>query len=181
MVKSMETLNVQPESDSGSVGATGVTDNESAQRDGHGRFVRGHKRVHPGGRERRRFSTWNTRHILEEYGVHPIALMVEAVLTGFLPPRIGEDPKKREPISNEERMRTLRDLASYAVPKLVATQITGKDEGPVQVATLDIAALMSDPKQAEAAQLIALALAQETRKIAARDQDYDSPGNGVRH
>jgi hypothetical protein len=151
----------------------GVTDNECAQRDGHGRFVRGHKRVHPGGRERRRFSTWNTRHILEEYGVHPIALMIEAVLTGFLPPRIGEDPKKREPISNEERMRTLRDLASYAVPKLVATQITGANDGPVAVTSLDITQLMSDPALAAAAQDLALGIASQNLLVTRDPKSLD--------
>jgi hypothetical protein len=44
----------------------------------------------------------------------------------------------------EERLKMLRDLQQYIQPKLTAVQVTGKDDGPVNVQTVDTAAIRAD-------------------------------------
>ena len=55
-------------------------------------------------------------------------------------------------VSDEERLKMLRDLLSYLVPRLSAVQVTGNNGGPVTVAELDIAKIMQDPELADAEQ-----------------------------
>ena len=136
-------------------------DSSPEMRGSNGRFVKGHKRILPGstpGKYKRKVSLWDARKILENAEYDPVMFLVEAVITGFLPPRPGEDAKKRTPVSNEERMRAARELLKYVLPSLSATQITGRDGGPIAVAKLDLTEIWKDPTLAAAAQTLSLAM-----------------------
>jgi hypothetical protein len=74
------------------------------------------------------------------------------------------------PVPVEERLKLLRDISQYIQPKLTAVQVTGKDEGPVNVQTVDIAAILRDPAAAQAAQSLAMAMA-----LAEADQPQIEP------
>src|ERR1035438_7389346 len=72
-----------------------------------GRFVPGHKKIPLSGSVKGRISkfNWQTRQVFEEKKCHPLALALDVILTGLLPVAHGEDPKKRKPVSPEERLR----------------------------------------------------------------------------
>jgi hypothetical protein len=61
-------------------------------------------------------------------------------------------------------------VLGYLYPKLQSTQITGANDGPVEVATLDITQILADPKMAEAAQRMALQIAQQMDPNAPRGE-----------
>jgi hypothetical protein len=52
---------------------------------------------------------------------------------------------------------------SYLFPKLAASTVTGADNGPVAVATLDISQILANPELAKSAQTIALQIAEQRR------------------
>jgi hypothetical protein len=133
-----------------------------------GRFAPGHKRL--GGRRpgaRNKF-TWSARQAAQEAGFDPVALAMRVILQGKLPPIKGQAEEK---VGMEGRLAMLKEIMQYMLPKLSATQITGKDEGPVAIATLDVTRLMEDSEMLEAAQRIALGLAQQRPQIAAGPPD----------
>jgi hypothetical protein len=75
-----------------------------------------------------------TRHALEiceELDFHPAAFLATIAMTGLMPNADGTST----PVSTEERLKAGVALCPFIMPRLQATQtqITGKDEGPIQV------------------------------------------------
>lgn len=86
----------------------------------------------------------------------PIAWMAMAVKTGFAPTPDGK--VGTEKISLSDRCRLSETLASFCHARLSAAQVTGKDEGPIAVAALDVTKLMESAELAAMAQTLALNL-----------------------
>jgi hypothetical protein len=97
--------------------------------------------------------------ICEQMNFHPAALLATVVLTGKLPNPDGTTVE----IDAAGRMDALKALCPYVMPRLQATQVTGKDDGPLAVATLDMSRILADPALVEQAQNIALALVEADR------------------
>jgi hypothetical protein len=85
----------------------------------------------------------------------PIKVAIRVIEEGVLRNKDGSTV----PVPVEERLKLLRDISQYIQPKLTAVQVTGKDDGPVNVQTVDIAAILRDPAAAQAAQSLAMAMA----------------------
>jgi hypothetical protein len=125
-------------------------------------FKIGHPRLggrKPGSQNKR---TRQAIEICEAMDFHPAALLATVVLTGKLPNPDGTTVE----IDASGRMDALKALCPYVMPRLQATQVTGKDDGPIAVATLDISRIMADPALVEQAQNIALALVEADRNPA---------------
>jgi hypothetical protein len=134
----------------------GTADQEVKSAQGGNKFQPGHPKY--GGRRKGvpTRQTWLAREIAEQNGFNPVQVAIEVIMRGKLP---ATGAKPGRDVSDEERLKMLRDLLSYLVPKLSAVQVTGNDGGPVAVAGLDITKLMQDPELAQAAQRLALAIA----------------------
>jgi hypothetical protein len=138
-----------------------------------GRFAPGHKRL--GGRQpgaRNKF-TWSARLAAQEAGFDPVALAMQVILQGKLPPIKGEPAEK---VGMEGRLAMLKEIMQYMLPKLSSVAVTGNDGGPVAVASLDVTHIMSDPALARAAQLLALGMASQQPQLPAGD-DSDESGH----
>jgi hypothetical protein len=120
-----------------------------------GPFQPGHPRF--GGRKRGSVSkrTQLARDIAAAMKFDPVKIAIRVIEEGVLRNKDGS----LVPVPVEERLKMLRDLQQYIQPKLTAVQVTGKDEGPVNVQTVDIAAILRDPAAAQAAQSLAMAMA----------------------
>jgi hypothetical protein len=124
-----------------------------------GAFKIGHPRVggrKPGSPNRR---TKQALEICEELSFHPAAFLATIALTGLMPNPDGSTT----PVTTDDRLRAATALAPFVMPRLQATQVTGKDDGPLAVATLDMSRILADPALVEQAQNIALALADADR------------------
>lgn len=120
---------------------------------------------------------WSAREVAELCGFNPLPVMIDVIMTGKMPampipnphPENGEGPTimVAHDVSIEERVKTLRDCMRYLYPTLSATQITGKDGGAIEIATLDVTQLMGDPKLAAAAQALSLAVTQQQMQLPA--------------
>jgi len=106
---------------------------------------------------------WNARTLAEAEDCDGLKVLMEVVLTGYLPLTPGEDPKTRKKVSNELRLKAAISLAEYTYPKLSATHVTST--GTQTVATYDVKALMKDPELAHAAQDLAIAMAEQGRVL----------------
>jgi hypothetical protein len=117
-------------------------------------FQPGHPRF--GGRKKGTVSqrTRLARDIAAAMKFDPIKVAIRVIEEGVLRNKDGST----SPVP-EERLKLLRDISQYIQPKLTAVQVTGKDDGPVNVVTVDIAAILRDPAAAQAAQSLAMAMA----------------------
>jgi len=125
-------------------------------------FKIGHPRLggrKPGSQNKR---TRQAIEICEAMDFHPAALLATVVLTGKLPNPDGTTVE----IDASGRMDALKALCPYVMPRLQATQVTGKDDGPLAVATLDISRILADPALVEQAQNLALAMVDADRNPA---------------
>jgi hypothetical protein len=87
-------------------------------------------------------------------GFDAIGLMLEIVTTGFIPELDG----RKSPVTVPDRIKLLREASLYLVPKQTTT-VTATVESRSTV--LDVTALLMDPKLAEAAQNLALAMVEQ--------------------
>jgi hypothetical protein len=78
-------------------------------------------------------------------------------------PVYGECLFEWHAISTTDRIAACRSIMSYLFPKLAASTVTGADNGPVAVATLDISQILANPELAKSAQTIALQIAEQRR------------------
>lgn len=138
-----------------------VVATEPVARVGGGRFAPGHKRL--GGRAKGTPNkiSWHARQRAEAAGFDPIAIAIELILHGRLPAIKG---RPRDKATREERISMLKEILQYMLPKLSATQVTGSDDGPIKIASLDIMELMKNPEMAAAAQAISLGLVEQERE-----------------
>jgi hypothetical protein len=115
-------------------------------------FKPGHARV--GGRKKGS-PTKRTKlalEICEAMDFHPAAFLATIAMTGLMPNADGTTT----PVTPDDRLRAATALAPFVMPKLQATQVTGRDDGPVAVAALDVTAILANPQLAAAAQELAL-------------------------
>lgn len=73
----------------------------------------------------------------------------------------GKPKKTWVPVSLEMKLDAAKSVAAYVHPKLQATQVTGANDGPIELATLDLTGVMADPKLSEAAQQLAMMMAEQ--------------------
>lgn len=106
--------------------------------------------------------------------VDPVQFMLKLLVSDSVPAvvmdpatgraALGPDGKPQKyfaVVPLEMKVDVAKALAKYIHPTLAATQITGKDDGPVQTAHLDIYKLLSSPEAVDAAQNLALLMAKE--------------------
>ena len=147
-----------------------------------GSFKEGHKKV--GGRPKGSMGKRSQYafELAERMKVDPLTFMLEVVAsTAVQVAAVNETTG--EAVLNDDgtvkhvwvavplqtRLEAAKSLMSYLYPKLAATEISGADGGPVEVATLDVAEIMANPDLAKAAQQMALMLAEQ-----AADTDNDA-------
>ena len=125
-----------------------------------GQFQPGHPRY--GGRKR---TASQVRAMAEKAGVEPMEYMlnlltVDAVEEVQIDAR-GKERRVKVPIGHETKIDICKALLNFFHPRLNATQITGANDGPVELAALDLTPILRNPELARAAQDIALALAEQ--------------------
>lgn len=119
-------------------------------------FKPGHARI--GGRKQgsQNKRTRQAIEICESYDFHPVATLITVITTGKLPNADGTFAE----VDTPGRLDALKSLCPYVMPRLQSTQVTGKDDGPIEVENgFDINVLMADPASIELAQALALKLA----------------------
>lgn len=130
-----------------------------------GTFAKGHAKM--GGRVKgspTKPRVWQAREIVDREDFHPLEEAIHVIRTGYWPGKVptaaqlAATPAKFKPISDEERLKMLREIFKYVFPSLSAMQVTGRDGGPLAAATLDVTALMRDPAMLEAAQKLSLGM-----------------------
>jgi hypothetical protein len=77
----------------------------------------------------------------------------------------GTERKIKVPVSHETKIEICKALANFFYPRLNANQVTGKDEGPVELAraTSEMERVLSTPGGVEAVQKLALLMAEADR------------------
>jgi hypothetical protein len=149
----------------GMVNVTGeVITEKVVERTEKGRFLPGHKKL--GGLKKGTIAvnSWIAREVAQSKNFNPLAIALDVFTTGYLPLAPGEDPKKRHKISDELRVKVLLDTCKFLFPTISAMQVSGANEGPIAVASLDMVSLMRDPRLVEAAQALSLATTAQYRE-----------------
>jgi len=142
---------------------------------GH-RFEESHPRF--GGRKKR--TAQQARDLAQQLGVDPLEYMLN-LLTKDVVEEVEIDAKGKErrikvPIGHELKIDICKTLANFFYPRLSATQVTGRDEGPLAVATLDVSAILANPELAKAAQDLALAICDAETAQERADRGLPEPG-----
>lgn len=126
---------------------------------GH-RWQEGHPRF--GGRKKR--TAQMARDLADELGCDPLAFMMRIINSDVIEQTVIENGKEKRvkvAVDLATRLSAARDVACYLYPKLSATAVTGKNDGPIAVASLDIARILSDPLLSDAAQKLALMVVEQ--------------------
>ncbi len=100
--------------------------------------------------------------ICESYDFHPVATLITVITTGKLPNADGTFAD----VDTPGRMDALKSLCPYVLPRLAQTALTGKDAGPLAVATLDMTRILADPALVLQAQNLSLAMTDADREPA---------------
>lgn len=146
----------------------------------------GFQPLHPrfGGRKKR--TAAQARSLADEMGIDPLEYMLR-LLTVDVVEEVqidadGNEKQVKVSISTELKIDICKTLANFFYPRLTAQQITGVNEGPIAVATLDMSKLMQDPALAAMAQTLALAMIEADPepipaqpRIAGREQPVRNP------
>jgi len=125
-------------------------------------FLPGHKKV--GGRKaglptkRQLFDA-----TCQKMKFSPVEFVIHCVKFGVTPETPGQPSK---PVSQSDRCRLSETLLSFAAPRLSATttELTGRNGGPLELASVDVVELMRNPAMASAAQTLALGMSTATRE-----------------
>jgi hypothetical protein len=123
---------------------------ETIKRPGH-RFSKGHPHYPRKPKERTVRSAIETA---RDMGFDAVKLMLDIIATGSIP----EPDGTRTAVTLQDRIRLLREVSQYLIPRpttMVSTAINHHH------AHIDMTAIMMDPQLAEAAQTLALAMAQQ--------------------
>jgi hypothetical protein len=131
---------------------------------GDGRFTPGHGRL--GGKKKG--ITTRVRDLVEQLGpsADPIRFMLLLIRDRtYQQVTIDATGKKKKTVVSAPLdliLDACKTTAQYLVPKLSAVAHTGADgEGPVETVALNLTAILADPALCEAAQKLALAMADE--------------------
>lgn len=125
-------------------------------------FQPGHPRF--SGRKKR--TAAQARALADEMGVDPLEFMLAIINSDVIEQTVIENGEKKRvevAIPLDTRLDAAKTVVNYIYPRLTAQQVTGKDDGPIEVAGLDIAKLLQDPAMVEMAQSLAIAMAQADR------------------
>jgi hypothetical protein len=126
---------------------------------GH-RWQEGHPRY--GGRKKR--TAQMARDLADELGCDPLAFMMRIINSDVIEQTVIENGKEKRvkvAIDLATRLDAAKNVAGYLYPRLSAQQVTGKDDGPLAVATLDVSAILANPALAETAQQLALMVVEQ--------------------
>lgn len=121
---------------------------------GH-RWQEGHPRY--GGRKKR--TAQMARDLADELGCDPLAFMMRIINADVIEQTVIENGKEKRvkvAIDLATRLDAAKNVAGYLYPRLSAQQVTGKDEGPLAVAALDVTSILSNPALADTAQQLAM-------------------------
>src|ERR1035437_3591978 len=125
-------------------------------------FQPGHVRV--GGRTKRTAAA--ARSLADELGVDPLAYLLNLLAVDATEElefaADGTERKIKVPVSRELKIDISKSLAGFFYPKLNAQQITGPNEGPIELAraNTEFERALATPEGVEAAQKLALLMAQ---------------------
>lgn len=109
--------------------------------------------------------------LAKEMGVDPVQFMLSILASDTVQVAMvneqgcvvlgadGQPIMLTKPIPLDLKADMAKAVAAYIHPKLQATQVTGKDDGPVAVAGFDMTVLMTNPQAVAAAQELALMMA----------------------
>jgi hypothetical protein len=123
--------------------------------------VEGHQKL--GGRGKR--SASKARDLAESMGVDPLRWLLALLKTGtyqavVIDEATGKKTKKTTVASGDMLLDAAKCSLQYLYPKLSGISHTGADgEGPIQTETINLSVIMADPALCEAAQKLALAMA----------------------
>jgi hypothetical protein len=136
---------------------------EVVKNPGH-RFQPGHPRY--GGKKKR--TAAQARAIAEQLGVDPLEHMLKLLASDVMEEMqidatTGKRRKVKVPVPQSLKVEICRVLLPHFYPRLNAQSITGPSGGAVEVAALDVTALLSDPEAAKAAQALGLRMAEAER------------------
>lgn len=137
---------------------------------GH-RFPEGHTRF--GGRKKR--TAQMARELADELGCDPLRFMMQIINADTIEQTVIENGKKKRvtvAIPLETRMDAAKTVANYLYPRLSAQQITGANDGPVEMVGLDLTAIMADPS----AQRLAMLIASQEQEAGLAERGLPAPG-----
>jgi len=121
--------------------------------------------AHPRYGGKKRNSTQQVRDMCAEMDVDPMRFMLEIIKTGVTTQVVIENGKKKK-VEVVADLATRTDLAKYVsrfmYPTLTATAVTGADDGPLALATLDLTTLLADPKATEVLLQAAMLMAEHS-------------------
>jgi len=140
-----------------------------AQRNAGHRFQEGHQRF--GGRKKR--TAQQARALADEMGVDPLEFMLSIIKNEVMDQTVienGKQKKVKTVVPLDMRLDAAKTVINYMYPRLNSTAVTGADNGPIELATLDLTPILANPELARAAQEIALQLAEA--EAAQIDADY---------
>ena len=123
------------------------------------------------------------RDLADELGCDPLTFMMRIINSDVIEQTVIENGKEKRvkvAIDLATRLDAAKNVAGYLYPRLSAQQVTGKDDGPLALATLDVAAILANPALAETAQQLALMvveqeIAEERAGLPAPDYRFQSP------
>jgi hypothetical protein len=124
------------------------------------RWQEGHEKY--GGRRKR--TAQQARALADELGVDPLKFMLLVVKSDTIEQTViegGKEKRVQVVIPLEMRIDCAKHVSRFLYPVLSATQVTGADDGPVNIATLDMAKLLANPAMLEMVQKLALAMAEQ--------------------
>jgi hypothetical protein len=121
-------------------------------------FQPGHARM--GGRGKH--SIAEARALAAELGVSPMAYLLNLLAVDATEEiefaADGTERRVKVPVTRALKIEISQSLLNFFHPKLSSTAITGKDDGPLEVTTIDINMLMQNPDLVDAAQRLSLAM-----------------------
>lgn len=123
-------------------------DNEQNSGSKRSQFQKGHAKL--GGRRKKNF-TLQVRELCQTMGINPIQIALDLIATGKL-------PGTAERATMAQRLKALDAILPFCTPKLSSNTTVAAVKVDQSTTSFDVTQLMKDPKLAEAAQTIALAM-----------------------
>lgn len=139
-----------------------------AQRNVGHRFHEGHPRF--GGRKKR--TAAQARALADEMGVDPLEFMLGLLKSDVIEQTVienGKQKKVKATVPLDVRLDAAKTVINYMYPRLNSTAVTGADDGPLAVATVDLTQILAHPEICRAAEDLAMQLAEAD--IAALDAE----------
>jgi len=143
-----------------------------AQRNVGHRFHEGHPRF--GGRKKR--TAQQARALADEMGVDPLVFMLGLLKSDVIDQTVIENGKQKKvkvTVPLDVRLDAAKTVINYMYPRLNSTAVTGADDGPLAVATVDLTSILAHPEICRAAEDLAMQLAEAD--IAALDAAESGP------